>query len=508
LLVNGSNAASATSVASGATLGGSGVMNGAVTVNGTLAPGANGIGTLTVNNTLALSGTTAMEVSNASGILTADKISGVSTLTYGGTLVVSNVGPNALTAGNSFTLFSATNRTGSFSSITLPTLGSGLAWDSSQLAVNGTISVVGTLPSGWASADIGSVGVPGGTSSSGGTYTVSGSGTDISGTADGLQFASQVLVGDGEIRARVTSQTNTNPWAKAGVMIRETSGAGSTHAMMAVTPGNGFSFQYRTMTGGAGAYTAGPAINAAPNNWVRLTRSGTLLTGYVSADGATWTQVGTVTISMASSVSAGLAVTSHNNSQLSTATFDNVSVTPFPSPWLTSDIGTTGLQGSAEYYNSAYTLKGAGNVSGTADAFRFLYQTLSGDGEIKVRMPSPANTGTNTRLGVMIRDSLTTTSACAFMATDGGGNYLWLQRTTSGSAMTNPASTTGAGQWVRIVRSGNTLSGYTSSDGVNWTPLSSSTITMGANIYIGLADASGVTTTLNSTGFDNVTVVP
>jgi len=61
--------------------------------------------------------------------------------------------------------------------------------------------------------------------------------------------------------------------------------------------------------------------------WIRVVRNGSTFTGYFSSDGVNWTQQGTVSISMASNVYIGLAVSSRNNSQLCTATFDNVSVT-------------------------------------------------------------------------------------------------------------------------------------------------------------------------------------
>jgi regulation of enolase protein 1 (concanavalin A-like superfamily) len=499
-------------VASGGSLGGTGTIGGAVTVQsgGALTPGVGGIGTLTINNTLSLAGTTAMEISNSGGTLTSDRISGVSTLAYGGALVVTNVGPSALAAGNSFTLFSASTRTGSFSSITLPSLSAGLAWNTSQLSVNGTISVTGTLPSGWTGADIGSVGVAGGSSQSGGVYTVSGSGADIGGTADAFQFASQTLVGDGEIRARVTSQTNTNSWAKAGVMIRDGSGAGAVNALVAITPGNGFTFQSRTTASGSTSSTAGPALNAVPNNWVRLTRSGTLVSAYASADGAAWTPVGTVNLTMASSVSVGLAVSSGNNSVLSAATFDNVSITSFPSPWLSADVGTTLLQGSAEYYGSTYTVKGAGTFGGTADGFHYVYQTLSADGSIVARVSTLQNTGTGESVGVMMRDTLTDTSKMAALTVDGGGNWNWQTRTSTGGGVSTTAGGSGTAPnlWVQLVRSGDTITASSSPDGTNWTVIGSTTVSMASNCYIGLSVASGSTSALDTSSFDNVTVVP
>jgi hypothetical protein len=209
---------------------------------------------------------------------------------------------------------------------------------------------------------------------------------------------------------------------------------------------------------------------------------------------------------MNATVSVGLAVTSHSNLVIGTATFDNVSVTAFPSPWQTLDIGTTGLQGSAEYFNGVYTVKGAGNISGSADNFRFVYQALSGNGQVMARIASPQNTGTNARLGVMIRSTLTAGSACAYMGVNGASGYQWQYRTSTGGSTTTTTSGSGTAPniWVKVVRSNNTLTGYKSSDGVTWTQVGTKTISLGTNVYIGFSDASGTTTTLNTTGFDNV----
>src|SRR5215831_13547745 len=131
----------------------------------------------------------------------------------------------------------------------------------------------------WSSQDIGSVAVAGSsttTTNADGTVsaTVKGSGSDIWDVADEFQFDFQVLSGDGTIIARVVSQSPTDPWAKAGVMIRETLAANSRHAFMALTSGNGVAFQRRLATGGnsTGTTVAGPA---APY-WVKLTRSGNI----------------------------------------------------------------------------------------------------------------------------------------------------------------------------------------------------------------------------------------
>lgn len=125
-------------------LQGHGTINGAVvsSASGTLAPGAS-IGTLTINGSLALGGATVMEINRSGATLASDLITGVSTLTYGGTLTLVASG-NPLGAGDAFKLFDAVSYSGAFASLNLPALGGGLVWDSSRLIVDGTIAVATT----------------------------------------------------------------------------------------------------------------------------------------------------------------------------------------------------------------------------------------------------------------------------------------------------------------------------------------------------------------------------
>src|SRR6185503_1285542 len=176
----------------------------------------------------------------------------------------------------------------------------------------------------WQSQDIGAVGQPGATSVNDGSFRINASGGDIWDSADGFRFVYKSLSGDGEIVARVASLQNTDAWAKAGVMIRETLTAGSPFAMSIVTPSNGVDLQYRTTAGG-GAGMNPNAAGAAPI-WVRLSRAGNLFSGALSTDGSSWTSLGSVSISMGPSAFIGLCVTAHNNSTLTTATIDQVTL--------------------------------------------------------------------------------------------------------------------------------------------------------------------------------------
>lgn len=143
-----SNGATLNVTASGLTLGaaqtltGSGTVSGSLTVNGTLAPG-NGIGTLTCNNgaTLQPGSTNVIELNKALGTNDVLRVTGM--LACSGTLLVTNLS-GTLAAGDSFKIFNATSYSGSFTTYALPALGTGLGWNTTNLTVNGTLSVIAT----------------------------------------------------------------------------------------------------------------------------------------------------------------------------------------------------------------------------------------------------------------------------------------------------------------------------------------------------------------------------
>lgn len=153
LLVNSSIENSAVVVNTSGVLGGIGAVNGTVTVKdgGTLTVGtevdANAVvGMLTLGNPPVLNSgsTNYLRITKTGGTLGSDRISvGTGMLTYGGTLVVADItsGAQPLAAGDTFTLFSAGSYGGGFGQLVLPVLPTGLSWATSQLGVNGTISV-------------------------------------------------------------------------------------------------------------------------------------------------------------------------------------------------------------------------------------------------------------------------------------------------------------------------------------------------------------------------------
>jgi len=179
-----------------------------------------------------------------------------------------------------------------------------------------------------------------------GTYTITGSGADIWNVngveADEFHFAYKMLSGAGSIIAKVNSVENTNGWAKAGVMIRESLNPDSAHAFACITPANGVASQYRPSTGGtSGNYNQ---TGVAAPYWVKLERSiSGLFTVSHSANGTTWQPVTGATaqnISMSANVYIGLAVTAHNAAATCQVVFSNVTTTgSVTGQWAHQDIG-------------------------------------------------------------------------------------------------------------------------------------------------------------------------
>jgi hypothetical protein len=188
------------------------------------------------------------------------------------------------------------------------------------------------LPSSWQLARIGL----GGTTSatvvqSSRTFSVWGAGHSIGGQSDDCSGIFRRLSGDGAITVRLIEAIDTTgidyPLGKFGIMIRQSL---DPHAQTAAAfetrqPYYGAGFMSRTATGISGQVTLADAYRA---NWLKLVRTGSMFTGYNSADGVTWTQIGSAPIPMSDPVLVGVFAESETNSPLASATFDNLQIGP------------------------------------------------------------------------------------------------------------------------------------------------------------------------------------
>jgi hypothetical protein len=173
-----------------------------------------------------------------------------------------------------------------------------------------------------------------------GTYTVTGAGADIYGNADEFHFAYKELTGATEIIAKIVSLDNTDPYAKAGVLVRDTLEPGSRYAGVFMTPDYGVRFQYRVLANGVTDRQFDP--NVVIPYWVRLARtSGGLIRAYYSPNGTDWTQFSLTQVSMSGSVYVGIGVTSHLSGVAATGVISNVTMTGTGNnqPWSDVDIG-------------------------------------------------------------------------------------------------------------------------------------------------------------------------
>jgi regulation of enolase protein 1 (concanavalin A-like superfamily) len=336
---------------------------------------------------------------------------------------------------------------------------------------------------------------------------VTAGGRDIWDQSDQFHFVYQQVTGDVDVVARVDSLAQTDSWAKAGVMIRSSLTASAAHAFAMVSAANGGGLQYRAAGGGVSTHVG--ASFSAPR-WVRLRRTGTSITAYSSADGNTWSLIGTSTIALGSVAYVGLAATSHNVSAATTAVFSQPAVVPLTAPasFQSTDIGAPSIKGSMSYQQGTYTVKAGGaDIAGASDQFHFVYQQVTGDVEVIARVQSLTNSNGWAKAGVMIRETLTAGSRHASALSTYQYGYKFQRRADTGG-LSDSTSGPDAGRpgWVRLVRSGSQIESFYSANGTSWTSMGVDAIPMADSVYVGLAVTSHRTTRATTAVFDNLKV--
>lgn len=382
--------------------------------------------------------------------------------------------------------------------------------------------------SSWQSTDVGAVSYAGTLAVTGNSMFMRATGDDVWGGSDQFRFTYRPLNGDGAVVARITNLGATDAWTKAGVMIRESLNADSKHAFALLSGTQGLAYQRRAAaTGGWTDHTAGGWATAPV--WLKVERRGSTVTASYSGDGASWTQIGSDTISMASTVYAGLALSSHTSWAYATAEFSNVSMTgatgggvssssssgsggggggTTTGAWTSADIGSPQLAGSTSPYQDGLAVTGGGSdVWGASDQFRFAYQQMSGDGSIIALVRGLSAADAWTKAGVMIRENLSANSPHAFMMVSGTqGAGFQRRRSASGTTLHTQGPSTGTPFWVRLQRSGSTITGSYSWDGVNWATVGSDTVSMASTVYVGFALTSHSSLAYSTGYFTNVSI--
>jgi regulation of enolase protein 1 (concanavalin A-like superfamily) len=181
-----------------------------------------------------------------------------------------------------------------------------------------------------------------------------------------------------------------------------------------------------------------------------------------------------------------------------------------PDGWDDRDIGSVPIAGSASYGDGAFTVTGSGeDIWGTADAFHYTYQPVSGDVSVRARVASVQPTDQWSKAGVMIRETLTPGSAHAHMLVSAGKGLAMQWRSAAGADSDNAYGwMAGAPQWVRLDRAGDTITGFESADGTNWTTVATATIPMAQDVYVGIAVTSHSTAGSTTAVVDDLSVEP
>ena len=180
-----------------------------------------------------------------------------------------------------------------------------------------------------------------------------------------------------------------------------------------------------------------------------------------------------------------------------------------PPPWQHQDIGAVEVKGDASYVqaNKAYVVKGTLDTWGTNDGFQFVWQQVSGDIDFKARVVSVENTFNHAKAGLMFRESLDAGSRHAEVCVTPVDGAQFLTRLETNGKTTAAHTGLNKGKfpfYVRLVRSGKTVTGYESLDGVQWTSVGSTNIALPDRVYIGMVTSSHQKTTLCTARLDQI----
>jgi hypothetical protein len=347
----------------------------------------------------------------------------------------------------------------------------------------------------------------------GSDWFVSGAGSDIWGTADSFFFVYQPIR-DGEIGIAVLAETGTHPFAKAGVMIRQTLDPGSPEVIVDVKPDGGIEFMTRASQGGETIFIAGGSVPVHPDQpipisaSVTLTRSGNLVSA--SYCGETCVELGNVEFPAGEAL-AGIAVTSHDPSTLNQASL-HPAVFSVPFPWGGMDVDVFGFPiehpGHATYEDATGTffISGAGaDIWGPIDSFYAVSRALFDNSVLTARVVSEQNTHPFAKAG-LIMGGFGTGPQRVILDVKPDGGLEFMARTNEGTSMSFIAGASASFPvWLRLSKSGAQFTGEMSSDGETWTTLDTVMMTQSTAAFVtGFAVTSHDPSVLNTAVFDNV----
>jgi regulation of enolase protein 1 (concanavalin A-like superfamily) len=270
-------------------------------------------------------------------------------------------------------------------------------------------------------------------------------------------------------------------------------------------------------TGETSVHTSAPSL--APGVWLRLVRTGDVITAYYSHPMATedfWMRIGSQTFaSLPSTMLVGFAVSSHERGRLARAVFERSELHLGSSEWQATDIGEVGAAGHSsvdEQSGPEFTVHGSGaDVWGTADEFHFLSREAVGNFDFCARV-IVEDVDRWTKAGLMMRDGLSAHARHAFIIqTPRTERGVAFQRrpVTGGSSVHTAGPATAPEGFMRLVREGDVIRAYHKAEPADsWTLIGTQMFTsLPATVRIGFAVSSHVDGTLATGYFDNFRLV-
>lgn len=353
----------------------------------------------------------------------------------------------------------------------------------------------------WLCQDIGAPRVNGSEVLADKIWSVSAGGTGIGGSGlsyDQIRFINRSISGNMQITAQVVSQQAVGLASQAGLMVRQNTDRGSPFYAIMLTQKRGLIVQYRT--GFAGAAITTNALGT-PNiqeqaRYLEIQRIGDTFQAAVSMDGVVYTLMpgSTVTLVMPNKVSAGLASSSGVNAMLGTATYAHVTLSkpsnvlltsrplsPCPHGWACGDIGNPALVGDQLVSNDGMALVASGrDIWGVSDQFHFVWRSLANNSTVSAHVTALQHTDALAKAGVMLRTS-TDSDAPYYAVFITPHNGITVRYRTIKGLNAQVITTNSVFQvptYLRVTRWKNIFTTYVSPDGVTWSALGGSSVSM------------------------------
>ncbi len=376
---------------------------------------------------------------------------------------------------------------------------------------------------GWSCLNIGSPTFNGSATFAHAAWNITGSSAGLADVFDQFQFARQELSGDTEIVAQLTDFTNGGATGRAGVMFRQNSGRGSPFYAALFNAQGEVSVSYRTALNG-GITATRPFLLPGHPTFITIQRFNDRFQAAVATDGNNYTLVpgSLVTLVLPTRLAGGLVLASGSNAHVSSASFQHIllrrptlqpqpaePLSACPDGWYCADVGNPGVVGNQLFSNGLWTVQGEGkDIWSTHDAFHYVWQRFSQNSTIQAHITHQLPSDSLAKSGLMLRSS-TDMAAPYYAAFFTPNNGLTVQaRSIQGLNARIVTANTGikTPAYLSIARWKNIFTTYLSPDGVTWTPLNGSSLTIDVPgpMLAGMVVTSHKDGTLGGADFDAV----